>query len=170
MLIYIDGDACPVKAETYRVAKRHGVKTLVVANDAMFVPTDPLIEMVVVKTGFDSADDWIVERIGPEDVAITSDIPLAERCLQRGARVLGRATRSARIRSAKPWPPAPSSTCSANPANSAVDPVPTPRKTARDTSRSWTIPSTPSVARSRSRAEHADSPTDPGDGDPPTLK
>jgi uncharacterized protein len=89
MLIYIDGDACPVKAETYRVAKRHGVKTLVVANDAMFVPTDPLIELVVVKTGFDSADDWIVERIGPEDVAITSDIPLAERCLKRGARVLG---------------------------------------------------------------------------------
>src|SRR5206468_2648518 len=89
MLIYIDGDACPVKAETYRVAKRHGVKTLVVANDVMFVPTDPLIELVVVKTGFDSADDWIVERIGPEDVAITSDIPLAERCLKKGARVLG---------------------------------------------------------------------------------
>ncbi len=89
MLIYIDGDACPVKAETYRVARRHGVKTLVVANDAMFVPTDPLIELVVVKMGFDSADDWIVERIGPEDVAVTSDIPLAERCLKRRARVLG---------------------------------------------------------------------------------
>jgi uncharacterized protein YaiI (UPF0178 family) len=89
MLIYIDGDACPVKAETYRVAKRHAVKTIVVANSAMMVPTDDLIELVVVRGGFDAADDWIVERIGPRDIAITTDIPLAGRCLRNGARVLG---------------------------------------------------------------------------------
>jgi uncharacterized protein YaiI (UPF0178 family) len=89
MLIYIDGDACPVKAETYKVAKRHGVKTLVVANAIMMVPTDELIELVVVRGGFDAADDWIVERITAEDVAITSDIPLAGRCLRQGAKVLG---------------------------------------------------------------------------------
>ncbi len=89
MLIYIDGDACPVKAETYRVAKRHQVKTLVVANATMMVPTDDLIELIVVRGGFDAADDWIVEHIDVEDVAITTDIPLAGRCLRKGARVLG---------------------------------------------------------------------------------
>ncbi len=60
----------------------------VVANAALRVPVDPLIVLVVVKHGFDAADDWIVDRIGPDDIAITSDIPLAERCLTRGARVL----------------------------------------------------------------------------------
>lgn len=89
MLLYIDGDACPVKAETYRVAKRHGVKVVVVSNSAMLVPDDPLVELVVVKGGFDSADDWIVERVAPHDIVITADIPLAGRCLERGAQVLG---------------------------------------------------------------------------------
>jgi uncharacterized protein YaiI (UPF0178 family) len=89
MPIYIDADACPVKEETYRVARRHGIKVFVVANSSIRVPTEDLIEMVVVKGGFDVADDWIVERIGESDLAITSDIPLAERCLQKGARVLG---------------------------------------------------------------------------------
>jgi uncharacterized protein len=89
MPIYIDADACPVKEETYRVARRHGVKVYVVANSSIRVPTEDLIEMVVVKGGFDVADDWIVERINSSDLAITSDIPLAERCLKKGARVLG---------------------------------------------------------------------------------
>ena len=88
MLIYIDGDACPVKAETYKVAKRHAVKTLVVANNPMAVPKDDLVEMVWVRGGFDAADDWIAERAGPEDVVVTSDIPLAGRCLRLGAKVL----------------------------------------------------------------------------------
>lgn len=88
-LIYIDGDACPVKAETYKVAARYGIKVFVVANAPMLVPPDAGIELVVVKGGFDSADDWIVEHIGPADIAITSDIPLAARCLQKGAAVLG---------------------------------------------------------------------------------
>jgi uncharacterized protein YaiI (UPF0178 family) len=89
MPIYVDADACPVKEETYRVARRHAVKVFVVANSSIRVPTEDLIEMVVVKGGFDVADDWIVERIGESDLAITSDIPLAERCLKKGARVLG---------------------------------------------------------------------------------
>jgi uncharacterized protein YaiI (UPF0178 family) len=89
MPIYVDADACPVKEETYRVARRHGVKVFVVANSSIRVPNEDLIEMVVVKGGFDVADDWIVERIGEFDLAITTDIPLAERCLKKGARVLG---------------------------------------------------------------------------------
>jgi uncharacterized protein YaiI (UPF0178 family) len=89
MPIYVDGDACPVKEEVYRVARRHAVKVFVVANSSIRVPTEELIEMVVVKGGFDVADDWIVERIGEGDLAITTDIPLADRCLRKGARVLG---------------------------------------------------------------------------------
>jgi uncharacterized protein len=89
MPIYVDGDACPVKNEVYQVARRHGVKVLVVANASMWVPREESIELVVVPGGFDAADDWIVERIGPGDLAITTDIPLAERALVKGARVLG---------------------------------------------------------------------------------
>lgn len=88
MPIYIDADACPVKEETYRVARRHEVRVFVVSNASMYVPNEGLIELIVVKGGFDSADDWIAERIGASDVAVTSDIPLAERCLKAGARVL----------------------------------------------------------------------------------
>jgi hypothetical protein len=89
MPIFVDGDACPVKDETYRVARRHGVKVYVVANAPLRVPQDELIELVVVRGGFDAADDWIVEHIGAGDLAITADIPLADRCLRQGARVLG---------------------------------------------------------------------------------
>jgi uncharacterized protein len=89
MPIFVDGDACPVKDETYRVARRHGIKVYVVANSPLRVPPDDLIELVVVRGGFDAADDWIVEHIGACDLAITADIPLADRCLRRGARVLG---------------------------------------------------------------------------------
>jgi uncharacterized protein YaiI (UPF0178 family) len=89
MPVFVDADACPVKEEVYRVARRHGVKVYVVSNAPIRVPPDDLIEPVVVRGGFDAADDWIVERIGPGDVAVTSDIPLAERCLSKGAQVLG---------------------------------------------------------------------------------
>jgi uncharacterized protein YaiI (UPF0178 family) len=88
MPIYIDADACPVKDEIYRVARRHAVKVFVVSNASLFTPKEDLIEMVVVRGGFDMADDWIAERVGGGDVAVTSDIPLAERCLKAGARVL----------------------------------------------------------------------------------
>jgi uncharacterized protein YaiI (UPF0178 family) len=89
MAIYLDADACPVKEEAYKVARRHNEKVYVVTNNPMRVPDEPLIEMVWVRGGFDAADDWIAERIGPADVAVTSDIPLAERCIKAGARVIG---------------------------------------------------------------------------------
>jgi len=89
MPIYVDADACPVKEEVYRVARRYAIKVYVVSNATLRVPSEELIELVVVRGGFDAADDWIAERIGPGDIAITADIPLAGRCLERGARVLG---------------------------------------------------------------------------------
>jgi uncharacterized protein YaiI (UPF0178 family) len=89
MPIYVDADACPVKEETYRVARRHSIKVYVVSNSAIFVPKEELIELVVVRTGFDSADDWIVGQIAAGDIVITADIPLADRCLRAGARVIG---------------------------------------------------------------------------------
>ena len=89
MPIYVDGDACPVKEEVYRVARRYAMKVYVVANTSIRVPEEELIEAVLVRGGFDVADDWIVERIGPDDIVITTDIPLADRCLQKGARAIG---------------------------------------------------------------------------------
>jgi uncharacterized protein len=89
MPIFVDGDACPVKDEVYRVARRYAIQVFVVSNAPLRVPPDDLVEGVVVRGGFDAVDDWIAEHIGAEDVAITADIPLAERCLRRGARVLG---------------------------------------------------------------------------------
>jgi uncharacterized protein len=88
MPIYVDADACPVKEEVYRVARRYGIKVYVVANAPLRVPTEDLIELVVVKGRFDAADDWIAERVETGDIAITTDIPLADRCLRRGSRVL----------------------------------------------------------------------------------
>jgi len=89
MPIYVDADACPVKEEVYRVARRYAIKVYVVSNATLRVPSEELIELVVVRGGFDAADDWIAERIGPGDIAITADIPLAGRALQAGAVVLG---------------------------------------------------------------------------------
>jgi len=86
--LYVDADACPVKEEVFRVAKRYGFKVFVVSNGRMRVPAGPLVEMVVVTGHFDAADDWIAERITAMDIAVTSDIPLASRCLAKGARVL----------------------------------------------------------------------------------
>lgn len=86
--LYIDADACPVKAEVYRVARRCGLKVFVVSNGWINVPREPLIEQVVVDAGPDVADDWIAERAGLGDVVITSDIPLADRCLKAGAQAI----------------------------------------------------------------------------------
>jgi uncharacterized protein YaiI (UPF0178 family) len=85
--LYIDADACPVKDEAYRVARRYSLKVFVVANAAMRVPADPLVELVV-RAGFGAADDWIAGQIGPNDVAVTSDVPLAARCVAAGALAL----------------------------------------------------------------------------------
>ena len=87
--ILIDADACPVKDEIYRVAGRHGLKVLVVANGWMRVPSSPMIERVTVTEGLDVADDWIVEHCGVGDVVVTADVPLADRCVKQGARVIG---------------------------------------------------------------------------------
>ena len=87
--IYIDADACPVKAEIYRVAERYGLKVYVVSNSYMNVPRDARIEQVVVSDGFDAADNWIAERVGVNDIVVTADIPLADRSLKAGASVIG---------------------------------------------------------------------------------
>lgn len=87
--IYIDADACPVKDETYKVAARYKLKTFVVANQYQNVPMDPLIELKIVSGDFDAADDWIAEQVTNQDIVITSDILLADRCVKKNARVLG---------------------------------------------------------------------------------
>lgn len=87
--VYIDADGCSVRDETYRVATRYKLKVFVVANKWMGTPDDSLVEMVVVSGGFDAADDWIVDRGETQDVVITSDILLAQRCVQKGMAVLG---------------------------------------------------------------------------------
>jgi uncharacterized protein len=88
LTIYIDADACPVKDEVYRVARRYAMRVAVVANAPLRVPADALVELVV-RPGFGTADDWIAEQSGPGDVVVTADIPLAARCLAKGASVLG---------------------------------------------------------------------------------
>lgn len=87
--IFIDADACPVKEEIYRVAKRYELRVYVVSNSWMRTPEQEGLEFVLVDDGFDAADDWVVEHSDADDIVITSDIPLAARCLQKGARVLG---------------------------------------------------------------------------------
>jgi len=89
-VLFIDGDACPVREEAYRVAERRNLQVFVVANGSRPLrPTGrPNVEMITVPEGPDVADDWIADRVGPGDVCITSDIPLASRCLARGGRAL----------------------------------------------------------------------------------
>ena len=87
--IFVDADACPVKAEVYRVAERHGLKVFVVANSFMNMPRSEMIERVIVNEGPDVADTWIAERVTPSDIVITADIPLASRCVRKGAAVIG---------------------------------------------------------------------------------
>jgi uncharacterized protein len=86
--ILVDGDACPVKEEIYRVAFRRGVAVVVVSNARLRIPDHPLISRVVVSDAFDAADDWIAAQAGAADVVVTGDILLAERCLKATAQVL----------------------------------------------------------------------------------
>jgi len=88
MDIYIDADACPVKDETLRVAARHGLKTYLVSDGGIRPSQSPLVELVIVDQGADAADDWIAGHIHESDICITNDIPLAARCLERGALAL----------------------------------------------------------------------------------
>jgi len=89
MHIFVDADACPVKDEIYRVAQRYGLAVTLVANSWMRVPHKTIIHLEVVPGGFDAADDWIAAQAGQDDIVITADIPLANRCIAKGARVLG---------------------------------------------------------------------------------
>ena len=86
--IYIDADACPVKDETIGVAARHGLKTFLVSDGGIRPRYNPLVELVIVSRGADAADDWIAEHIQKADICVTNDIPLAARCLERGALAL----------------------------------------------------------------------------------
>lgn len=86
--IYVDADACPVKAEVYRVAERHRVRVVVVSNSLIAIPPSPLVERMVVAAGPDVADDWIAERAVAGDVVVTNDVPLAARCVRAGATAL----------------------------------------------------------------------------------
>ena len=86
--IYVDADACPVKDEVLRVAERHGLVVHVVGNSWMRLSEGPLVRRAVVPNTPDAADDWIAERAGSGDVVITSDIPLAARCVAKGAKVV----------------------------------------------------------------------------------
>lgn len=88
MQIYVDADACPVKAEVLRVATRHEVIVHMVSNSWMRLDDNPLINRVVVHDGPDAADDWIAERVGAADVVVTADILLAARCLKAGAQCI----------------------------------------------------------------------------------
>ncbi len=88
MAIYIDADACPVKAEAERVGTRHRVPIYVVSNGGLRPSANPLVETVIVPDGPDVADMWIADRAGPGDVVVTGDIPLAAKCVAAGAQVL----------------------------------------------------------------------------------
>jgi uncharacterized protein YaiI (UPF0178 family) len=87
--ILVDADACPVKDEVYKVAWRRGVPVKVVSNQRIRVPDHELVDRVVVSDKFDAADDWIVEAADAQAVVVTGDILLADRCLKKGATVIG---------------------------------------------------------------------------------
>jgi uncharacterized protein YaiI (UPF0178 family) len=86
--IYVDADACPVKQEIYRVARRYGLRVILVANSSNGLTKEEEIDLVVVDGKLDAADDWIVDHVARNDIVITADIPLAARCVKIGARVL----------------------------------------------------------------------------------
>ena len=87
--IFVDADACPVKQEVYRVARRYRLDVTLVANSRMRIPSERWITLEVVGAELDAADDWIVEHVQPHDIVITGDIPLASRCLKKGSSVIG---------------------------------------------------------------------------------
>lgn len=89
MEIFVDADACPVKEEALKVADRHSLVIHYVANSWMKLPESPLVRRRIVNGGPDAADDWIAEHIARGDIAVTQDIPLAARCIKKGARAIG---------------------------------------------------------------------------------
>jgi uncharacterized protein len=89
--IYVDADACPVKEEAVRVAERHGLAIILVANTGLRPSHNPLVRMVTVSGKFDAADDWIVENAQANDIAVTADMPLAARLVEKGVHTLSHA-------------------------------------------------------------------------------
>ena len=87
--IFVDADACPVKQEVYRVAKRYKIHVILVSNSWMRIPHEDWLELAVVDGQPDAADDWIVDHVTQNDIVVSADIPLASRCLEKGALVLG---------------------------------------------------------------------------------
>lgn len=87
--LYVDADACPVKPEVLKVAERHGLPVVFVANSGLRPSRDPMVRNVVVSGAFDAADDWIADHAGSGDVVVTADVPLAARCVAAGAHVTG---------------------------------------------------------------------------------
>ena len=87
--ILVDADACPVKQEVYRVAERYGLSVILVANSWMRAPREQWIRLEVVEGHLDAADDWIAEHVGEDDIVVTADIPLAARCIEKRALVIG---------------------------------------------------------------------------------
>ena len=101
--LYVDADACPVKDEVYRVAARYSMPVVLAANTPMRIPAGGLVTMVVC-AGFGAVDDWIAGEVRVGDIAVTADIPLAARCLTKGAASsTPRGKRSQRTTSARPW-------------------------------------------------------------------
>ena len=86
--IYVDADSCPVKQEVYRVANRYDLKVVLVANKALNIPEEWLVELVVVDNGQDAVDDWIADNVNKNDIVITADIPLASRTVKKEGRIL----------------------------------------------------------------------------------
>lgn len=87
-MIYVDADACPVKAEVERVGTRHRLKMFIVSNGGIRPSQNPFVETVVVPDGPDVADMWIADRATKGDVVVTGDIPLAAKCIEAGAQVI----------------------------------------------------------------------------------
>jgi uncharacterized protein len=87
--IYVDSDACPVKLEVCKVAKRYQMNVTFVSNSRMRIPDQEGVKLVVVEGQLDAADDFIVENVTKDDIVVTADIPLAYRCIKSGAQVIG---------------------------------------------------------------------------------
>ena len=88
LTLYIDGDACPVKAEALKVADRHKLEVFIVSNGGLRPINNPRVHMILVDAGADAADDWIAERAELGDIVVTADILLADRCIKNSAQVL----------------------------------------------------------------------------------
>ena len=82
--IYVDADACPVKNEIVRVASRHQLNVTMVSDGGIRPNPHPLVATVFVDQGTDAADNWIAAHIDQGDIAVTNDVPLAARCIERG--------------------------------------------------------------------------------------